>query len=105
MERIVMTQSDTGRLERIHVRVTGRVQGVGFRAFVLEAAEQAGISGWVRNMGYDQVESIAEGPHQKLEWFAMQLKAGPLGGRVDEANVDWEPASGEFTGFTVRSSR
>ena len=100
-----MTPSDTGSPERIHVRVTGRVQGVGFRAFVLDAAEQAGISGWVRNMGYDQVESVAEGPHQKLEWFAMQLKAGPLGGRVDEANVDWEPASGEFTGFTVLSSR
>lgn len=99
-----MTQSDIRSLKRIHVRVTGRVQGVGFRAFVLEVAEQAGLTGWVRNLGYDQVETVAEGPRHHLEWFALQLKRGPLGGRVEEAKVDWELASGEFTSFTIRSS-
>jgi len=90
---------------RLHVKVGGRVQGVGFRAFVLEMAKQADLTGWVRNLGYDQVEAMAEGPRSRLEWFAEQLKAGPLGGRVDHATIDWEVGTGEFISFVVRSSR
>lgn len=100
-----MNQTDPNNPVRLHVQVTGRVQGVGFRAFVLEAAKQADITGWVRNLGYDQVETIAEGPRNKLERFAEQLEAGPLGGRVDQARIDWETGTGEFNGFVVRSSR
>jgi acylphosphatase len=100
-----VNQTDPINLVRLHVQVTGRVQGVGFRAFVLEAAKQASLTGWVRNLGYDQVETMAEGPRNKLEWFAGQLKAGAPGGRVDLAKIDWESGTGEFNGFVVRSSR
>jgi acylphosphatase len=63
------------------------------------------LTGWVRNLGYNQVEVLAEGPRQNLELFAEQVKTGPTGGRVDEASVEWELGTGEFISFIVRSSR
>jgi acylphosphatase len=100
-----MTQIDPSFKARIQIVVTGRVQGVGFRAFVLDLAKQAGISGWVRNLGYNQVETVAEGLRDKLERFSEQMKMGPRGGRVDQSDIEWQTYTGEFNGFTVRSSR
>jgi acylphosphatase len=93
-----------GRVEqaRVHIWVTGRVQGVGFRAFVLQSGPLFGLTGWVRNVGYDQVETVAEGPREVLERFSQAVKAGPRASRVDEAQVEWETPTGEFEGFQVR---
>lgn len=90
---------DTGR---VHIWVTGRVQGVGFRAFVLQSGPLFGLTGWVRNVGYDHVETVAEGPRAVLERFAQVIKTGPRASRVDEARVEWEAPTGEFKGFEVR---
>jgi acylphosphatase len=100
-----MTQIDPLIKARIQIVVTGRVQGVGFRASVLALAKEAGISGWVRNLGYNQVEAVAEGSRDKLEWFIEQMTIGPRGGRVDQSDIEWRTYNGEFIGFTVRSSR
>jgi acylphosphatase len=89
---------------RAHVWVTGRVQGVGFRAHVQYAAQRAGVTGWVRNVGYDQVETVAEGGRDAVEGFIAQVKAGPRASRVDDARVDWETPTGEFRKFSVRGS-
>ena len=89
-------------LARIHVWLIGRVQGVGYRSFVQQAGVMLELTGWVRNVGYDVVETVAEGPREKLEKFAQAIKNGPRGGRVDEAKVDWEPAKGDFKNFTVK---
>lgn len=91
--------------ERLHIWVIGRVQGVGFRAFVAHAAQNIGLTGWVRNVGYDQVEALAEGQRSDLEEFALLVRAGPRASRVDESRHEWLPASGEFSNFSVRSSR
>lgn len=91
--------------ERLHIWVTGRVQGVGFRAFVAQAAQSLGLCGWVRNVGYDQVEALAEGQRADLEKFALLVRAGPRASRVDESRQEWLPANGEFSDFHVRSSR
>jgi acylphosphatase len=91
--------------QRLCIRVTGRVQGVGFRAFVAQAAQNLGLVGWVRNVGYDQVEAVAEGQPADLQEIAMLVKAGPRISRVDEAFIEWQPASGEFERFDVRASR
>ena len=56
-------------LARLHIRVSGRVQGVGFRAFVQQSGSLFGLTGWVRNIGYDQVETLAEGSRTVLERF------------------------------------
>ena len=62
---------------RIHAVVYGRVQGVGYRWFVREAAESFGLSGWVRNQGDGTVAVEAEGSREDLARFEELLKAGP----------------------------
>lgn len=90
---------------RVHVVVEGRVQGVGFRAFVQQAGAALGLGGWVRNVGYDKVESVAEGPRIRLEEFIEAVRTGPRGSRVDEIQIEWEMVLNEFSRFEVRSSR
>jgi acylphosphatase len=89
---------------RAHVWVTGRVQGVGFRAHVEFYAAQIGVTGWVRNVGYDTVEAIAEGTRDEVERFIAMMKQGPRGARVDESRIEWEESTGEFREFEVKRS-
>jgi acylphosphatase len=90
---------------RAHIWVKGRVQGVGFRAHVEYSARQIGrLTGWVRNVGYDSVEAIAEGQRAQVERFIEMMKDGPRSSRVDEAKVEWEEPTGEFLQFGVRRS-
>jgi len=69
-------------------RVAGRVQGVGFRAFVLDAAEAEGLAGWVRNTPDGDVEGVAEGEREALDRFAKRLQRGPASARVDYVTMD-----------------
>ncbi len=55
-----------------------------------------GVTGWVRNVGYDTVEAVAEGEREKVERFIEMMKEGPRMSRVDEAKVEWEEPTGEF---------
>jgi acylphosphatase len=87
---------------RLHAVVHGRVQGVGFRFFVLQSAAAQGVSGWVRNRLDDSVELFAEGDRPVLEQFLEQIRQGPPGSRVDRVEVEWLPAEGGFTGFSIR---
>ena len=97
--------NDPAELVRAHVWVKGRVQGVGFRAHVEYAARQVGsITGWVRNVGYDTVEAIAEGERGNVERFIEMMKEGPRMSRVDESKVEWEVVTGEFREFGVKRS-
>ena len=90
---------------RVHVWVKGRVQGVGFRAHVEYHARQiGGLSGWVRNVGYDTVEAVAEGEKSKVEKFIAMMKDGPRMSQVNEAKVEWETPTGEFQVFGVKRS-
>jgi acylphosphatase len=90
---------------RAHVRVKGRVQGVGFRAHVEYSARQIdGLTGWVRNIGYDTVEAVVEGERDKVEQLIEAIKQGPPASRVDESNVEWETPTGEFLQFGVKRS-
>ncbi len=90
---------------RAHVRVKGRVQGVGFRAHVEYSARQiGGLTGWVRNVGYDTVEAVVEGEREKVEQLIEAIKQGPRASRVEESNVEWETPTGEFMQFGVKRS-
>ena len=89
---------------RVHVWVQGRVQAVGFRAFVQQNAMQIGVTGWVRNIGYDMVEAVAEGTTEQIEGFLRMVKRGPMGSRVDESREEWEQVTGEFRSFNVKFS-
>ena len=92
-------------MRRVHVWVKGRVQGVGFRAFVGQNAIQIGVTGWVRNVGWGTVETVAEGTSQQIERFLQMVKQGPTVSRVDESREEWEQVTGEFERFQIRASR
>ena len=66
-----------------HYLISGRVQGVGFRAFAARFARELDLKGWVRNLNDGRVEAVAKGPAQVLEEFEKRLRQGPAGGRVD----------------------
>ena len=93
------------KVARAHVWVIGRVQGVGFRAFVASSAQYIGVTGWVRNVGWDTVEAVAEGSSQQIEQFVQMMKTGPRASRVDEHRIEEETPTGEFAGFEMRYSR
>ena len=97
-----MAESNPNELARVHVWVTGRVQGVGFRAFVQQAGLLFNLTGWVRNSGYDQVETVAEGRRDVVERFVEAVKTGPRAARVEDARVEWEIPTGELGQFGVR---
>lgn len=80
--------------------VTGRVQGVGFRAFTADAARAEGLGGWARNLPDGAVEVHAEGETEALRRFERRLWQGPPHGRVDHvASEDVAPAGA--TGFRI----
>ena len=102
-----MNQEPTSEsnIVRAHIWVKGRVQGVGFRAHVEYRARQIdGLTGWVRNVGYDTVEAVAEGERGKVERLIEGMKQGPRSSRVDESKVEWENPTGEFDRFGLKRS-
>ena len=88
--------------KRLHAIVEGRVQGVGFRYFVLDQASALGVTGWVRNRWDGSVEVTAEGVLSKLNQLLNALYRGPRGSYVTGVNTEWQSASGEFKSFQVR---
>jgi acylphosphatase len=81
--------------------VKGRVQRVGFRWFVEEAAQREGVRGYVRNQHDGSVEVVAEGDLDALLRFEQAVRRGPAGARVDDVETTEAPASGRFAGFFV----
>jgi acylphosphatase len=89
---------------RLHAVVHGRVQGVGFRAFVVDTGVNIGVKGWARNRWDGTVEVVAEGDRQQLEKLLAALHSGPRMANVSRVDVDWQPASGEFSSFHMRAT-
>ncbi|MBI4187968.1 MAG: acylphosphatase [Chloroflexi bacterium] len=90
-------------LASVRAIVSGRVQGVYFRAFVSDKAEELGLVGYVRNLpGGETVEAQAEGERKRLERLIDYLKVGPPGARVEKVLADWSEYTGGYTSFTIR---
>lgn len=87
---------------RLVARVTGRVQGVGFRHFVRTHAQRLALTGWVRNDPDGAVSLVAEGPRPDLDTFLSYLQRGPSVARVDHVSASWVTATNGFAGFDVR---
>jgi acylphosphatase len=75
-----------------HLRISGRVQGVGYRAAMRSAAQANGINGWVRNCRDGTVEAVVQGDSQAVEKILAWAKRGPPAARVTQ--VDAQPAQG-----------
>ena len=83
-------------------RVTGRVQGVGFRWFVERSALREGLHGWVRNAADGSVEAEAEGDAEAIGRFEAALRTGPSSARVEDLEITEMPPHFRATGFMVR---
>lgn len=105
--RTEFEQSDRHDMEtdtdvRVSARITGRVQGVGFRNFTQMRARRLGVTGWVRNERDGSVRLEAEGPRDALQSLVDAVGDGPRLARVDDVDVDWSDADGDFDTFRVR---
>ena len=89
-------------MDAIHVEITGRVQGVGFRAATEETARALGVGGWVRNMPDGAVEVEAEGPEDALRELEQFLRRGPRMARVTGADFFWSENGHGQTRFEIR---
>lgn len=87
---------------RIHIVVSGDVQGVFFRAGTRSAASGLGLTGWVRNRPDGSVEVMAEGGRGALEKLLEWCGRGPAGASVSKVEHEWLAAGGEFSGFRVK---
>ncbi|MGO8969671.1 MAG: acylphosphatase [Myxococcaceae bacterium] len=86
---------------RIHVILSGRVQGVFFRRATVEVAERLGLAGWVQNLGDGRLELEAEGSEEALDAFLAFCRRGPEAARVDQLLVVHKPARDEV-GFRLK---
>jgi acylphosphatase len=87
---------------RVHLKVSGRVQGVYFRASTVEQARRLGLSGWVMNCPDSSVEVVAEGEIEQLEKLTHWCRTGPPGAQVKEVRAQWEASNEEFQNFYIK---
>ena len=93
---------NSGTSGAFHAKISGRVQGVGFRYYCRAEARRLNLSGWVRNLLDGSVEVMAEGSSKGLEDLLQWLKKGPPGARVDFVHSGTLDFSGKFRGFEIR---
>jgi acylphosphatase len=87
---------------RAHLIISGRVQGVFFRAETMRAANLYGVTGWVRNLRDGTVEALSEGKKGDVVSLINWCKKGAPASRVDDVMVDWQSYEGAFDAFDVR---
>ena len=91
-----------GEIVRLHAFVRGRVQGVGFRNFVVNQAARLGLSGWVRNRINGSVEVMAQGKRPAVEALLHDLHRGPAMAYVTKVETEWLPPDPELKSFRIR---
>lgn len=92
---------------KVHLFISGRVQGVGFRMFTKIKAENLGLSGWVRNLKDGRVEVVLVGPEEKIEEMVSWLKRGSPLARVEEVRIEEKKAIKKdpfFGQFEIRAT-
>jgi acylphosphatase len=97
-------QPADGSRERLEATVRGRVQGVGFRYYVMRMANRQGLTGWVANEADGSVRCVIEGSPDELELIETMLRHGPPGAVVEAVQAVRMPATGRFERFEVRSA-
>ncbi|MFO7832172.1 MAG: acylphosphatase [Desulfuromonadaceae bacterium] len=85
-----------------HIKVVGMVQGVGYRAFTMNAARELGLNGWVRNLLDGSVEAVFEGEEERVQEAINACRTGPARARVEHISIDISQGEGEFSSFDIR---
>ena len=87
---------------RVRITISGRVQGVGYRAAACKTAVSLGLAGWVRNLADGRVETLAEGSQANISAYIDWCGRGPRWARVDGLDIVDETPAGGFAEFAVR---
>ncbi|TLY06911.1 MAG: acylphosphatase [Thaumarchaeota archaeon] len=90
-------------MKRVHLYISGKVQGVYFRQGMKEAAEKNNVNGWVRNLPDKRVEAVLEGAESNVEAVIDWSRIGPPGGVVEDLQIKEEKHKGEFSNFEILS--
>ena len=85
----------------VNRKITGKVQGVGFRYFVLRQAQELGINGWVSNKPNGDVEALAQGEKEGLDHFIAKVKQGPAFSSVEDVSLNWGNEAEQYSGFEI----
>lgn len=93
------------KIERLSATVHGKVQGVSYRYFTMQAARQLMLTGWVRNRFNHTVELVAEGTKEELEQLLVILNEGPRSAKITQIDTEWQTGTGEFKKFEIRMTR
>jgi acylphosphatase len=88
--------------QSVHLKITGRVQGVYYRASMLQEAQKLDLTGWVMNRSDGSVEAVAQGSKAKLEELIAWCRQGPEGARVSAVDTQWQTLANDFVGFAIR---
>ncbi|UCF49011.1 MAG: acylphosphatase [Thermoplasmatales archaeon] len=89
-------------ISNVHVIISGRVQGVWFRANTKQKAEMLGLTGWVKNTNDGRVEAVFEGDNDKLDEMIKWCHKGPSLSKVDKVDIKKQKPTDEFDGFSIR---
>lgn len=87
---------------RIHVFISGFVQGVLFRNWTQRQAQELVLVGWVKNLPDGRVEAIFEGEKDRIEEMVKRCHKGPMAAKVEKIEVDWGKATGEYQVFSIK---
>jgi acylphosphatase len=90
------------KLVSAHLLISGMVQGVGYRWFVLRKAKEYDLKGYVKNLWDGDVEVEVEGRQSLIIDFAKELKIGSMSANVTDIKMDWGAFESKFKGFEIR---
>ncbi len=89
-------------IKRVHLCISGIVQGVFFRAHACEIARHSGLKGWVKNLPDGRVEIVAQGAEDKIHEFMRWCQKGPPDAAVEEVEVQWQDVTDTFDNFEIK---
>jgi acylphosphatase len=89
-------------MTRVHLIISGKVQGVYFRHHTLEKAMELGLKGWVKNRVDGKVEAVFEGAHEPVNEMIHWCRTGPAHANVTDVQETWEEPAGENIPFRIR---
>jgi acylphosphatase len=92
----------TDELVSAHLLISGMVQGVGFRWFVMGKANEYNLKGYVRNLYTDEVEVEVEGNKALIQEFVKELRIGPRSAQVTDVKIQWKDYQGKYRNFDIR---
>ncbi|MCD6550286.1 acylphosphatase [bacterium] len=87
---------------RVHIFVSGLVQGVFFRYFTKKTADKLNLKGWVKNLDDGRVEILAEGDEERIEELIRWTQKGSPASKVENVEIKYEDYKGEFGSFEIR---